>query len=127
MKRASSISRVLPPTLQKPISLSKIAKIELRHPKHRSGFPSTRAFIQRYIPPMRYYNPSFLYRSVEVEASQKTSLVVFDGQDQEISKIEVKFKQTPEELLGIIQKIDQEYQAKANEGQEQKEEKKTEG
>lgn len=121
MKKAASISKILPPTLQSPIPLASIAKIELRHPKHRSGFPSTRAFIKRYIPPMRYYNPSFLYKTVEVEGAL-TSLVLFDSKDQEIKQLELKFTQTPEELLVLIQKIDKEIQEKAQNGQEKTEE-----
>lgn len=112
MKKAASISKILPPTLQTPIALSSISKIELRHPKHRSGFPSTRAFIKRYIPPMRYYNPSFLYKAVEVDGVL-TSLVLYDGKDQEVKQLELKFTQTPEELLAMVQKIDKEVQEKA--------------
>ena len=66
---------------------------------------------------MRYYNPSFLYKTVEVEGGL-TSLVLFDSKDQEIKQLELKFTQTPEELLVLIQKIDKEIQEKAQNVQE---------
>ena len=120
MKKASLISKVLPIALQTPISLQNIAKIELHHPKHKSGFPNTRSFIKKYIPSMRYYNETFVYKSMEVDLKQ-VKFVIFDKESQIIHEIQPEIKNSPEEILAKITKLDMEYKWKSQEKKEEKE------
>lgn len=106
-KLLSRVSQELPKTLQTPVKLENIGKIEYHHLKKRPGFRCTREFIKTWIPPMRYYNEDFIYKPV-VSENKTPKFVIFNKENQIISELEPKIME-PEKILESIQKIDKEY------------------
>ena len=104
-KAIAVITTVLPETLQTPIVLKNIQRIEFHHQKHQNGGTYTTAFIRKYIPPMRFYNENFIYKSILTE-KKGPKLVIFDKKEQIISEFTC-FGRKPESLLKKIQRIDE--------------------
>lgn len=109
-KGLAQISKELPKTLQTPIVLQNIRKIEFHFAKKHTGFGQTKEFIRTYIPPMRYYNEGFVYRPV-VGENQEPKFVLYDKNDKILKEIALKGMET-EKILEGIQNIDKDLKEK---------------
>lgn len=96
---------LLPKTLERQISLSKVGKITIEHNRKSSMFIPTLVFLKRYGPSVKFYNEHLKFERAIKDL--KTPIVtIYDTQNAQVDQFD-SATFTPEEIINRILEANQ--------------------